>query len=331
VCAENDGVIVSLGDSFPSGDAEPPAHPNCVCDVAPVRDDGADATDTTDTTDAGTNGVEEVSPQGEDNVIHDGVVNETPANETFDDATNREWIEGQWVKADPTETMETLRSSIAQTYSIKPEKIESWMKVNKIFQAEIAKGMPDVYRNGTHEVVIMSKGGSSISASDRTAILKQVDRLQRTQPRPEMRIIVGTLKTGIGRGVLAYTHLDGKTIWMGTKAAKSSMTAHELYAGRNDAHFMDVAKDIPLRDYVMTHEWGHTQDVARSDKEGTRIRTGKIENAVKSLENAKEYMSKYSQTNYSELFAEMFAEWNASNGLTSNLLTQAFAKEFGWN
>lgn len=36
ICEENDGEIVDIGDAFPSGDDYPPAHPNCVCDVAPV-------------------------------------------------------------------------------------------------------------------------------------------------------------------------------------------------------------------------------------------------------------------------------------------------------
>jgi hypothetical protein len=82
VCAENDGVIVSLGDSFPSGDAEPPAHPNCVCDVAPVRDDGADDSGEAPVEEAPTEpGVEQVSVEGEDNVIHDGVVDEAPTPE----------------------------------------------------------------------------------------------------------------------------------------------------------------------------------------------------------------------------------------------------------
>jgi SPP1 gp7 family putative phage head morphogenesis protein len=41
-CAKNEGVIVPLGDQFPSGDTEPPVHPNCLCDIAPVT--GFDAT-----------------------------------------------------------------------------------------------------------------------------------------------------------------------------------------------------------------------------------------------------------------------------------------------
>ena len=38
-CEGNDGKIVTLGDDFPSGDTQPPVHPNCQCDVIPVMPD----------------------------------------------------------------------------------------------------------------------------------------------------------------------------------------------------------------------------------------------------------------------------------------------------
>jgi len=38
-CEGNDGKIVNLGDDFPSGDTQPPVHPNCQCDVIPVMPD----------------------------------------------------------------------------------------------------------------------------------------------------------------------------------------------------------------------------------------------------------------------------------------------------
>ena len=38
ICEQNVGVIVAIGDTFPSGDDYPPAHPNCVCDVSPVTE-----------------------------------------------------------------------------------------------------------------------------------------------------------------------------------------------------------------------------------------------------------------------------------------------------
>jgi hypothetical protein len=35
--------VIALDDSFPSGDDEAPAHPNCVCDVLPVLAEEAEA------------------------------------------------------------------------------------------------------------------------------------------------------------------------------------------------------------------------------------------------------------------------------------------------
>lgn len=48
ICQENADVSpIRIDDTFPSGDTEPPAHPNCVCDLAPyvtdTRNIGEDA------------------------------------------------------------------------------------------------------------------------------------------------------------------------------------------------------------------------------------------------------------------------------------------------
>jgi hypothetical protein len=48
LCQENADVSpIQIGDTFPSGDTEPPAHPNCVCDISPyvvdTRNIGEDA------------------------------------------------------------------------------------------------------------------------------------------------------------------------------------------------------------------------------------------------------------------------------------------------
>jgi SPP1 gp7 family putative phage head morphogenesis protein len=43
ICGENvDASPINLGDEFPSGDTEPPAHPNCRCTIAPIIDTGED-------------------------------------------------------------------------------------------------------------------------------------------------------------------------------------------------------------------------------------------------------------------------------------------------
>ncbi len=36
VCEPNDGVVVGIDETFPSGHDRPPAHPNCMCALAPV-------------------------------------------------------------------------------------------------------------------------------------------------------------------------------------------------------------------------------------------------------------------------------------------------------
>jgi SPP1 gp7 family putative phage head morphogenesis protein len=46
ICEDNDGEEVELGESFPSGDEMPPAHPNCQCSVGPVLKPEEETTDT---------------------------------------------------------------------------------------------------------------------------------------------------------------------------------------------------------------------------------------------------------------------------------------------
>ena len=42
-CQENaDASPIGIGDTFPSGDSEPPAHPNCMCSLAPYYDTSED-------------------------------------------------------------------------------------------------------------------------------------------------------------------------------------------------------------------------------------------------------------------------------------------------
>jgi hypothetical protein len=44
-CDDNADEILAIGDDFPSGDDEPPAHPNCRCVVLPVMDELLSTTD----------------------------------------------------------------------------------------------------------------------------------------------------------------------------------------------------------------------------------------------------------------------------------------------
>jgi hypothetical protein len=42
ICEVNAGMKMPMGEEFPSGDVQPPAHPNCVCDISPVVRFGKD-------------------------------------------------------------------------------------------------------------------------------------------------------------------------------------------------------------------------------------------------------------------------------------------------
>ena len=39
LCVQNEGVVVNVGQAFPSGNTQPPAHPNCRCALLPVVPD----------------------------------------------------------------------------------------------------------------------------------------------------------------------------------------------------------------------------------------------------------------------------------------------------
>jgi SPP1 gp7 family putative phage head morphogenesis protein len=62
-CEENDGEIVSMGDEFPSGDTEPPVHPNCRCTILPVIDEGVPAIEDTRVDEEP---IEDVAPEMQD-------------------------------------------------------------------------------------------------------------------------------------------------------------------------------------------------------------------------------------------------------------------------
>lgn len=49
ICSENaDASPIGIGDTFPSGDAEPPAHPNCMCTLVPYYEPLEDLPDLAD-------------------------------------------------------------------------------------------------------------------------------------------------------------------------------------------------------------------------------------------------------------------------------------------
>jgi hypothetical protein len=326
ICEPNDGEIITLGDTFSSGDEYPPAHPNCICTTLPViPESGVDTTDTTDQTDnTDTSGdVTEVSPEGEDTVIHDGIVDESPTveTETFEQATAREWKPGEWVKADETQVKEIFYDYLKNTYGFTKMRSDIEAVMNKVI-AE--KGAPTVYANGGMKVTFERYGLNEIkefSIADQMKLMKYVDELQKIQPKESINVVVAPLRNSSGIGVKAWTHSGGDTIFF-SPSAFADVKFNET------ERFMPVSKEIEKWKYTLTHEWGHTIDTKESDTFAIKERNQRMRDVINQSKGA--LRSQYARENTFELYAEMFAEWHLSKGLTENKLAIGLAKEFGW-
>jgi hypothetical protein len=81
---------------------------------------------------------------------------------------------------------------------------------------------------------------------------------------------------------------------------------------------MPAAKKVPAVDYIMAHEWGHTQSLLGDP------RVDKI------FDRADPKMSPYSHGEAHEAYAEAFAEFTLSKGATRNATVKKYAATFGW-
>lgn len=89
-------------------------------------------------------------------------------------------------------------------------------------------------------------------------------------------------------------------------------------------------------EYVITHEWGHVNDVRSYSKEHDQQLHNKMQSA--GLLDFSGYMSpafgnalsQYAFSSEPETYAESFTEWVVTNGTTNNFAARWYAKEYGW-
>ena len=263
VCAENDGVIVALGDDFPSGDAEPPAHPNCVCDVAPVRDDGAvdsgEAPVEEPPTDEPT--VEQVSVEGEDNVIHDGVIDEAPTPLSVEeDWAREEFIPGQWAEASGEELMQKeidqmmksiYYTRVAELYGkeVALARVERLVKYDKKTQTFFKNGK--MLKNGNVQVKVYNK---KLSAKHVKRITDRIEKLQQAMPKEGMVVHLGGIQMQSVFGHAIRSDHDIRLSPSHTLTEKGAKPSPEQ-AGK---YKMPSLADVSQMEYTLTHEWGHS-------------------------------------------------------------------------
>jgi SPP1 gp7 family putative phage head morphogenesis protein len=330
ICAENDGVIVSLGDDFPSGDTEPPAHPNCVCDVAPVVDE--------DTVEAPVEeppvepAIEEVSVEGADNVIHDGVVDEAPTTSLEDELARTEFIPGRWVEVPKEELFErTVQDLLDAEYIQKwlerqygkadtpeierlwRERTERYVATDKATASFVKNGT--MIKNGTVTVKVYNE--KTIKPEHIKRLTDRLEKLQLSAPKDGMTVHIGGVHK---RNVFGHAVLHDHDIRLSPSNTVTDKGAQPS-PSQAGAWKMPSLADVSQMEYTLTHEWGHSIQGVGEEK------------AIRSLYNKNKelgFVSDYGLSKSVEMYAECFTEWFNTAGKTDNAFVQLAAKEFGW-
>ena len=330
ICAKNDGQVIVIGQTFASGDAQPPAHPHCRCVLLPVIPGMEDEPEIP--------GVTMVTPPSPVNFGPDATTFRTPKEEIeqvvaalqegrslnealdmYEALDARPYVPGQWEILPQTLNRQAAISALgrALVFPMPREQIERTFfasnTIKKVDRAFIEKAV--IYKNGPLEVQFSSTG-LTVTEAERKMVIKEIEKLQATNPKT--RAVVHIDKNASGKYGWAY---GGKQdLWVTPRTIKDPM--------RDEGTFkMPATPETTQFQYTLAHEWGHLIDDITNGVQDAQ-RTNAILRLKREFPNA--FKSGYSGENSKEFFAEMFTEYYRTNGQTPNLLVQAMAKEFGW-
>jgi SPP1 gp7 family putative phage head morphogenesis protein len=333
ICAKNDGQVIVIGQTFASGDAQPPAHPHCRCVLLPVIPGMEDEPEIP--------GVTMVTPPSPVNFGPDATTFRTPKEEIeqvvaalqegrslnealdmYEALDARPYVPGQWEILPQVLNRQAAISALgrALVYPMPREQIERTFfasnTIKKADRAFIEKAV--IYKNGPLEVQFSSTG-LTVTEAERKMVIKEVEKLQATNPKT--RAVVHIDKNASGKFGWAY---GGKQdLWVTPRTIKQP----DLEASAKGGFKMPVTAATTQFEYTLAHEWGHLIDDITNGVQDAQ-RTNAIRRLKAEFPNA--FKSGYSGENSKEFFAEMFTEYYRTNGQTPNLLVQAMAKEFGW-
>jgi hypothetical protein len=266
-CAMNANVEVQIGDTFPSGATQPPAHPHCRCVLLPVI--------------PGMN--EEPSLAPTTPVITPGP---TPASTgTWAKVTEQAWVDRQIAKR-------------AQDKRFGNPFNEVQLKILR----DQAKDS-DIYQKGPHVLRVDRNMKNPPSQQDIEQFMIHFDQVYAKLPEwrkfdPDgfergYNLIINGEAAG---DTLAYTYLGHDTIWFSIKDIKSATDAPKDWNG----WFMPAANTTNENLYTVAHELGHTVDSpANFDR-------GKITGALRRKYPAlfSRYSKRNPKETYAEVFAQ---------------------------
>jgi SPP1 gp7 family putative phage head morphogenesis protein len=332
ICAENNGQVIIIGQTFKSEHTQPPAHPHCRCVLLPVipgmEDEpempGVSMVTPPSPVDFGPDATTFRTPKEEIEQVVAALQEGRSLNEAFDmyealDA--RPYVPGQWeILPQPLNKQAAISAmSRALVFPMPREQIERTFygsRIKKVDQLFIDKAV--IYKNGPLEIQFSSTG-LKLTDAERKLVIKEVEKLQATNPKT--RAVIHIEKDAKGKFGWAYS--GASDLWVAPRTIKQP----DLEASAKGGFKMPVTAATTQFEYTIAHEWGHLlDDVTRGTQSAQRT------NAIKRLkaEYPDAFKSGYSGENSKEFFAEMFTEYYRTGGTTPNLLVQAMAKEFGW-
>jgi len=266
-CAKNANVEVIIGQAFPTGNTQPPAHPHCRCVLLPVI--------------PGMNEEPSLAPTAP-------VITPSPTSAStgsWTKVTEQAWVDRQIAKRAQDKRFEG-------TYN----------EVQLGILRDQAKDA-DIYQKGVHILRVDKNTKNPPSQQDIDQFMLNFDEVY--EKLPEWRkfdadgvergynLIINGEASG---DVLAYTYLGHDTIWFSVKDIKSATDAPKDWNG----WFMPAANTTNENLYTIAHELGHTVDSPANFDRG-KI-TGALRRKYPTLFSR--YSKRNPKETYAEVFAQ---------------------------
>ena len=326
VCAKNDGQVIVIGQTFASGDAQPPAHPHCRCVLLPVIPGYEEEPEMPGATIIAPPSPAPAFPTAQQQAerimaeLHAPKVTNS-AQTFYEQLDARDFKPGEWQILPRDVVREAAVQNLIRSYStpLSRMRAEALLSPNIIKRADkslLDKGV--IYKNGKIEVQFSYQGLKTTEA-ERALVIKEVEKLQINNPKERAVIhIEKESKTKYG-----WAYGGRSDLWVTPETVRNP-----LYGATEKGGFkMPVTPKTTQLEYTLTHEWGHLiDDISYGSQSYQR------QNAIARLKAQfpDAFKSQYSGRNTKEFYAEMFTEYIQTGGKTPNALVQAMAKEFGW-
>lgn len=308
ICAQNAGQKVSIGAPFPSGNTQPPAHPNCRCALAPVIPGFDDPSNT-----AGTVTQPVITPTG--------ALEEKPF---VADAAPGTWTVVEQQRWRDRQTAVRVEMGLEPPNEVMLKIIDDQYKDSRI-----------IWEKGPHALLV-HKDIKNVTDEQLQALLGHIDTVYAKVPEWRRINADGTVRRftyivapgveGRRGSTLAYTYLGHDTIWFSSKTARNTLDAPEkpsITSVPVSQWSMAANYENNRSLYTVAHEFGHVIDTNANN--ATR---GKVVGSYRRRLKNPAWWSEYGRENPKEAYAEAFAQWVLGE---KTPVTEAFANHYGWD